>query len=197
MSAPSFSCSRAEMISKLTHRFGGAAGLADDVEAGFLDINDVQKCRHAFRIDVVLHKQTRAVPLVPRKVVVTKMVERLLNGGWAERAAADAEHDEIVEVVANARRFFENGRDDFILIVRQFAPAHDRPFGAHAGNCRVDLRLHALELAAVDAAVAELVGHHVVKIQPQTHRVAPGFVGIAFHHNKNLQLVSNILPYFE
>ncbi|MPM72600.1 hypothetical protein SDC9_119576 [bioreactor metagenome] len=178
---------------QLAHGLGGAAGLADDVKAGLLHVDDIQQRGHAFRVDVVFHKEAGAIALFTRQIIVVQVVERLLYGGWAERAAADAEHHEVVKLFADLRRVRQDRLHDLILIIRQFTPAHDRALCAHAGDRAVHLRLHDLQLTTIKPAVAELIGHHVVKVQLNAHGLAPGFVCISFHHSRCLPLVLRLI----
>src|SRR5690606_21516263 len=57
------------------------------------------------RIDVVEHVQPRiVVALLIAQLVPVRLQQRLLQGGRAERRAADAEHDDRVERLTDALR---------------------------------------------------------------------------------------------
>ena len=116
----------------LTHRFAGGAALRDDVEHGAFHVDDVEKREHTLRVDVVLDEKFQP-PLFIRKVVVAEMAKRREHRDGTQRAAAYAQHDEVVEILSDVRRAFEYVPDDFVLIVRQVRPrGHTR--AAHSGE---------------------------------------------------------------
>ena len=151
----------------LAHRFRRAAGLGDHIEARLLQVDHVHQRRHALRIDVVLNVKARAVALFSGQLVVMQMIQRRLNRRRAERAAADAEHDERLELAADfLRGLFDLGNDCF-LIIGQIHPAlhilaaagfHRRVSLLHRGNFRV-------QLGAGNAAGTDVFSHHRIDIQ--------------------------------
>ena len=152
----------------LAHGLGGGAGLGNHVEAGGLDVNHVQQGLHALGVDVVLHIQAGAAALFGGKFVVVQVVEGLLHGDGAQGAAADAQHHEGVELLADALGGLFDMGDDFLLIIGQLGPA--QPAGATGG-------LHGLigrggkgriflHLAAGNSILeAQGIGHHVIHVQ--------------------------------
>ena len=151
----------------LAHGFSRAAGLGDDVEAGGLEVDDVQKRRHALGIDVVFDIEARAAALFLGQLVVVQVLERLMHGRRAERGAADAEDDEGLELVAHARgRLFDGGKH-LVLVVGQRHPAlHALAAASLDHGVRVAHGAgKSFHLRARDAVLADVFGHHRIKIE--------------------------------
>ena len=120
----------------LAHRFGRAAGLRDDVEAGLAQVDHVHQRRHALGVDVVLDVELRRAALFGGQFVVVQVIERRLHRRRAERAAADAEHDERIEFLADLRGGRFDVGDDFLLIVGQIIqPCMSLPRPASTAAC--------------------------------------------------------------
>ena len=151
----------------LAHGLGRAAGLGDDVEAGGLQVDDVQKRRHALGVDIVFDIQTRAAALLLGQLVVMQVPQRLMHGRRAKRGAADAQNDEGLELVAHTRGHLLDGRHDIVLVIGQRHPAlhalaavclHHGVRVAHRGD-------EGFHLRAGNAVFANVLSHHRVKIE--------------------------------
>ena len=105
------------------------------------------------------------------------MIQRLLNRRRAERASADAQHDERVKPLANALRGFLDLLENLILIVGQIHPAlHALAASGLNGLVRVrKARGQRVHLRAVNAAFAQKILHHMVYVQPNVRHesIAP------------------------
>ena len=173
----------------LAHRFGGAAGLGDHVEARGTHVHNIHQRGHALGVDVVLDVELGRVALFLRQLVVVQMIQRLLNRRRAERASADAQHDERVKLLADALRGFLNLRHNLVLIVGQIhptlhalaAPGLDGLVGVRkARGQRVHFR-------AVNAALAQKILHHMIDVQPNVRHesIAPLVIFLRYYtHQK-------------
>ena len=152
----------------LAHGLGGSTGLGDDVEAGALYVDDVHQSGHALGGDVVFHIQTGAAALFSGQFVIMKMIESLLDGDGAQRAAADTQHHKRVKLIADARGHSFDLLYDFLLIIGQLRPA--QPAGA-AILCHIMLSgggslRHAVHMVSVDPVLeTDNIAHHVVDVQ--------------------------------
>ena len=155
---------------KLRHRLRRAAGFGDDVEAGPVHVDHVQKRVHALGIDVVLNEQPRAAALFLWQIIVVQMRKRLLHRDRTQRAAADAEHDEVVELCAHIRRNRFDLIHDLVLIVRELAPLHLSALFLHCLCRRLERKRK--ELVLCESARTERFLHHVVVIHRDPHRFA-------------------------
>ena len=108
----------------LGHRLGSATRLGDDVEHGLFDVDDVKERLHSFGVDVVLDVELGTLALALGQVVVMQMAYSLERRNGTERAAAYAEYDEVLEILADLLCCDEDVFDDFVLIVRKFRPTH-------------------------------------------------------------------------
>ena len=152
----------------LAHGLRRRAGFGDDVEAGLFHIDHVQQRRHALGVDVVLDIETGTAALFSGQLVVMQVVERLLDGNGAQRAAADPQHHKGVKPLTHALRHALDVADDLLLVVGQLHPA--QPAGAaillHIMLCGARRVLQAIHLAGIDAVLkADDVAHHVVDVQ--------------------------------
>lgn len=97
-----------------------------------------------------------------------QMIEGLLHGDGAQGAAADTQHHEGIELLADAGSGLFDMGDDFLLIIGQLSPA--QPAGAAGGlNSLIGrggkgrILLH---LATGNAILeAQGIGHHVIHVQ--------------------------------
>ena len=152
----------------LAHGFRRCTGLGDDVEAGLFYVDHIQKRRHALGVDVVLDIEAGTAALFGRQLVIMQVVERLLDGDGAQRAAADAQHHKGIKLLAHALGHTLNMADDFLLVVGQLHPA--QPAGsavlfhiALGGARRI---LHAVHLAGIDSVLkANDIAHHMIDVQ--------------------------------
>ena len=151
----------------LAHGLGRAAGFGDDVEAGGLEVDDVQQRRHALGIDVVLDVEARAAALLFGKLVVVQVLERLMHRRGAKGGAADAKDDKGLKLVAHARGGLFDGGKYLVLIVGQRHP--DLHALAATGLDHGVRVAHGagkgLHLRARDAVFADVFSHHRIEIE--------------------------------
>ena len=96
-----------------------------------------------------------------------QMVQRRLHRRGAEGAAADAQHHKGLELAANLRRSLFDLGHDFVLIVGQIHPAlHALAAASLDHGVRVAHGVKkSFHLSARDAVLANVFGHHRVKIE--------------------------------
>ena len=151
--------------------FGGDAALAEFIE----------KC-HEHGIDVILDVELGAVALFARELVPAGMIERLLNGDGAERASADAEHDEALRALAHVRRDDLDLFDDLRLVIGQIAPADLIALGAKGSyGLFAGFELGA-ELFLADAVGAAGGREHIGIIDANAHNAPPkAYLTLLYH----------------
>ena len=115
---------------ELAHRLGRVARLGDDVKAGLVQIQQVEQAHHALGIDVVLDVELGAGALAAALLVVAQVVHRLLHHRRAQRGAADAQHHEVVELLADLLCSLVDVGHDLRLVVGQLGPHHHLVDGA-------------------------------------------------------------------
>ena len=100
----------------LRHCFGSRSAFCYNVENGFFDVDNVKKRGHSFRIDVILDVKFGRFSLLSGEVVVMKVAKSLKNRDRTERAAADAENNEIFCRSSYLLSRFVYVRHDFSLM---------------------------------------------------------------------------------
>ncbi len=96
-----------------------------------------------------------------------QVIERRLNRRRSERAAADAEHDERIEFLADLRGGRFDVGDDFLLIVGQIHPALHvlATAGLHRRVRALQLGDERVQIGAGNAARADVFRHHRIDVQ--------------------------------
>ena len=115
-----------------------------------------------------------------------QMTQGVEHRDGAERAAADAQHDEIFELSAH---FFGGGEDifhDLFLVIGKFRPAHHALAAALRDAIeRVRRRFFEFVYLGIFKSVgADEFFHHIVVVHRDAHAVAPIFVPVI---HKNLR----------
>ena len=178
----------------LRHRLAGRARLGDDVEARLFRLDDVEQRGHALGVDVVFDVELRALALGGREVVVMQVAEGVEHGDGAERAAADAQNDEVAELAAHFLGGGDDVFDDLFLVVRQLRPAH-HALAAVVGDVveRVGRGfLHLRQLRILEAVAADELFHHIVVVDGDAHGIAPVFVS-EIHTDPSISLTIFVL----
>ena len=120
---------------KLRHGFGRAAGFCDNVKGGALRVYDLKQRCHPLRINIVLNEESGAAPLILGQVVVAQAAQRLMHGGWTQRAAADTKYNEVVKAAAYFIRFGVYCSYYLALLKGQLTPFHAAALIVHALRC--------------------------------------------------------------
>ena len=132
------------------------------------------------QIDVVLDVEFRAGALAVRQFVVMQVIERLMHGNRAERAAANAQHDKIFERLAHMVGYLFNFGDNLLLIIGQVHPAEP----ACAAVCfHGVLRLHGRILHRRKLRL----GHAVFAAKHIRHHVIDVKTNVLFHFLSSLR----------
>ena len=154
----------------LAHGFGGAAGLGDDVEAGGLYVDYVKQRGHALGVDVVLYIEAGAAALFGGQLVIVQVVQCLLHGDGAQRAAANAQHHKGVKLLAHlGGGLFDIGNHGF-LIIGKLGPAQPA-LAAMRADVFIGLFgrvAQGSDFLLADAALAQGGGHHMVYIHTES-----------------------------
>ena len=151
----------------LAHGLGGRAALGDDIEQRAPDIDDIEKRKHSLGVDIVLDEELGTAAFFGGQVVVTEMAQRGEHGNGTEGAAADAQHDEVVELLACARRGGDDVGDDVVLVVRKVRPTGHTGAAfcgesVERGFCRGG---DGVQLRVGEPFFSEGSFHHIVEIE--------------------------------